>query len=114
MQTQGSHQPGPQPPRLLPSVTRQGAGLDHAALATGDERRRGHIRRIEDAIDQACEAAALGHAPRGLTRDRSTWDRRAWTRYMAEAVSQAGRHGTRIAQLRREAAQVDRLAKRTP
>ena len=110
MQTQGSHQPGPQPSRVLPSPARHGTGLDHAALATSAERRRGHIQRIEDAIDQACEAAALAHAPRRLTRDRGTWDRRTWGRYMAEAVTQASRHGAEIARLRREAAQLDHLA----
>ncbi len=114
MQTQDSHRPELRSYRVPPSPARHDAGLDHAALATGAERRRGRIRRLEDAIDQACEAAALARAPRGLTRDRGTWDRRAWGRYMAEAVSQAGRHGTEITRLRREAAQLDRLAERVP
>lgn len=114
MQAQGSHHPGLQPSRVPLSPARHGAGLDHAALATGAERRRIRIRRIEDAINQACEAAALARAPRGLTRDRGTWDRRAWSRYMAEAVSEASRHGAEIARLRREAAQLNRLAERVP
>lgn len=114
MHTPGSHHPGSQLSRVPPSPARHGAGLDHAALATGAERRRSRIRRIEDAIDQACEAAALARAPRSLTRDRSTWDRRAWGRYMAEAVSQASRHGAEITRLRREAAQLNRLAERVP
>lgn len=114
MQTHGSHRLSLRP-SIVPSLpVRHGAGLDHAALATGAERRRSRIRRIEDAIDQACETAVLLHAPRSLTRDRRTWDRRAWDRYMAEAVSQARRHGTEIARLRREAAQLDRLAERVP
>ncbi len=114
MQTQGSYHPGLRPSRDPLSPARHGSGLDHAALGAGAERRRDLLRRIEDAIDQACEAAALARAPRSLTRDRATWDRRAWGRYMAEAVSQASRHGAEIARLRREAAQLDRLAQRVP
>lgn len=106
------HEHGLRPSR--PSAAPRGGGLDRTALAAGADQRRTHLRRIEDAIDQACEAAVLEHAPRGLTRDRATWDRRAWGRYMAEAVNQAGRHGTEIARLRREAAQLDRLAGGAP
>ena len=84
-------------------------GLDRTTLAAGAEHRRARLRRIEDAIELACEAAALEHAPRRLTRDRYTWDRRAWGRYVAEAVDHAGRHGTEIARLRRDAARLDRL-----
>lgn len=97
-----------------PPAAPRGGGLDRTVLAAGADQRRTHLRRIEDAIDQACEAAALDHAPRGLTRDRATWDRRAWGRYLAEAVSQAGRHGSEIVRLRREAAQLDRLAGGVP
>lgn len=47
-------------------------GLDRIALAAGAEHRRARLRRIGDAIERACEAATLEHAPRRLTRDRCT------------------------------------------
>ena len=96
-------------PQRHPRPSGPCGGLDRPALAAGAEHRRARLRRIEDAIERACEAAALEHAPRCLTRDRCTWDRRAWDRYVAEAVDQAGRHGTEIARLRRDAARLDRL-----
>lgn len=110
MPTPSSPEPGLHASRAPGSSAPYGGGLDRAALAAGADQRRARLRCIEDAIDRACETAALDHAPRGVTRDRSTWNRRAWGRYLTEAVSQASRHGAEIARLRREAARLDRLA----
>ena len=44
-------------PHPRPSGPR--GGLDRTTLAAGAEHRRARLRRIEDAIEQACEAAAL-------------------------------------------------------
>ena len=96
-------------PHPCPRPSGPCGGLDRPALAAGAEHRRARLRWIEDAIELACEAAALEHAPCRLTRDRCTWDRRAWGRYVTDAVDQAGRHGTEIARLRRDAVRLDRL-----
>ncbi len=84
-------------------------GLDQQAIAKGAALRRARAEEIEDQMDFACESAALGSHTGLLQPDRSSWDSRAWDRYVAEAVSQARQHGPELECLRREAAQLDRL-----
>ncbi len=83
--------------------------LNRQALAKGAVLRRACAEEIEDQIDHACETAALGNHTRLPPPDRSSWDSKTWGRYVAEAISQARRHGPEVECLRREAAQLDRL-----
>ncbi|NPD66293.1 hypothetical protein HN018_23605 (plasmid) [Lichenicola cladoniae] len=91
--------------------SRYHARLEREALAYGAATRRARARAIEDDIDHACEIAALGGHRRLSVLNRAAWDKRAWARYLAEAVRQAHAHCTELDGLRQEAAQLERLAR---
>ena len=79
---------------------------DAGALESAAAARRARVEALHDAMEQACEAAAL------RCRSRSPpecWSRRAWRRYLAEAVHQARRHGPELKSLRRELSRLEDL-----
>ena len=89
------------------------ARLEREVLIHGASIRRERAQAIEDAIDHACEMAALGHHRCLSQQTRDTWDKRTWARYLAEAVRQAQIHCQELDALRQDAARLERLARLT-
>jgi len=59
----------------------------------------------------ACEAAAIGaRVPYAAHADRDCWDRAMWHRYLAAAMRLEADFGPRMRHLRRQIAQLERLA----
>ena len=85
--------------------------LSQAALDWQIALRRTRLAALEAEMVAACEAAAIGtHRLRPATVERDHWDRPAWHRYLAAAMRLEGEYGPRMRHLRREIAQLERLA----
>ena len=73
--------------------------------------RRSRLAELEAAMIAACEAAAVGAAvPCDARADRDGWDRATWHRYLAAAMRLESHYGPRMRRLRRDIAQLERLA----
>jgi len=94
-------------PRLMSSPNSR-AVLNRQVLSAGAAWRRAQAQEIETKMDMACERAAIGPTPYGATRD--SWNKRAWNRYVAEAVNQSRAHSAELQALWRDAIHLERLA----
>lgn len=73
--------------------------------------RRSRLGELEAEMIAACEAAATaGREPCVARADRDSWDRATWHRYLAAAMRLEPHYGPRMRHLRREIAQLERLA----
>lgn len=87
------------PPRLNLSGIRDG-------IAT----RRRRLLDLEAAMTAACEAEAMRGRAAGVHRhDRGTWDRAAWSRYLAAAASAEHHYGPPMRRLQREIDRPERV-----
>ena len=91
--------------------------LNRTVIADEAARRWDRLHGLESAIDDACELAVRQswrrddpHAhPDDQLDDRTRWDRHAWSIYVREALTQAYRHGSELASLRRDAERLNHL-----
>ena len=84
--------------------------IDRIAITVRIHECRARLREITEAIEEACENAAMSAIPRGhATRDRLAWNRTAWNRYLDEAAAQAARFEPEMTRLARTANHLQRL-----
>lgn len=99
------------PPPGVPKLPAACHPLSRQALDLQIALRRGRLGELEAEMIAACETAAIGaHEPRIASADRDRWNRATWHRYLAAAMRLEATYGTRIRHLRRQIAQLERLA----
>jgi len=99
------------PPTGMPALAAACHPLSRQALDLQIALRRSRLGELEAQMIAACETAAIGaHVPCVARADRDHWDRAAWHRYLAAAMRLEATYGTRMRHLRRQIAQLERLA----
>jgi hypothetical protein len=97
------------PPVIKPMSTGTARNIDRAALAAAAADRRAKLDEISAAMEAACETAVRRACPYVRDSGRENWNRRAWARYVDEAIHQARLHADEISALRRDAERLDHL-----
>ena len=97
------------PPVIKPMSTDTTRSIDRAALTAAAVDRRAKLDAIGAAIEAACETAVRRAFPYLRDGARENWNRRAWARYVDEAIHQARLHAREISALRRDAERLDHL-----
>jgi hypothetical protein len=99
----------PSPPVIKPMSTDATRGIDRAALTAAAADRRAKLDEIDAAMEAACDTAVRRAFPYLRDGARENWNRRAWARYVDEAIHQARLHAREISELRRDAERLDHL-----
>ena len=97
------------PPVIKPVSTDTTRGIDRAALTAAAVDRRARLDAIGAVMEAACETAVTRTFPYLRDSNREEWNRRAWARYVDEAIHQARLHAQEISALRRDAERLDHL-----
>ena len=97
------------PPVIKPMSTDTTRSIDRAALTAAAADRRAKLDAIGAAIEAACETAVRRAFPYLRDGARENWNRRAWARYVDEAIHQARLHAHEISAQRRDAERLDHL-----
>jgi len=99
------------PPLAMPELPAACHPLSRQALNLQIALRRSRLGELEAEMVAARETAVTGpHVPCVACADRDRWDRAAWHRYLATAMRLEATYGTRMRHLRRQIAQLERLA----
>ena len=102
-------QAAPSPPVITLVSTDVTRSIDRAALAAAAADRRARLDAIGAVMEAACETAVTRAFPYFRDSNREDWNRRAWARYVDEAIHQARLHAQEISALRRDAERLDHL-----
>ncbi|HTW29747.1 MAG TPA: hypothetical protein VME92_21670 [Acetobacteraceae bacterium] len=99
------------PPAVTPESSAACHPLGRPALEWHIAVRRSRLAALEAEMIAACETAAIGaNVPCAARADRDGWDRATWHRYLAAAMRLEADFGPRMRHLRRQIAQLERLA----